>query len=360
MANPVGFGIMGCAEIARKVCRAIGLAPNATVVAVGSRSVDKARRFIANNGLPEGTRAHGSYEDLLDDPKVDAVYVPLPTSLHVRWAVAAAGKGKHVLLEKPTALCVAELDQILEACESNGVQFMDGTMWMHHPRTTKMRELLSDPNRFGKVKLMNSTFSLYADPNFLQNDIRVKPDLDSLGSLGDAGWYCIRATLWANDYELPKTAIAFPHSVKNEAGVVISSGASLHWEDGRIATFHCSFLAHLTMELSVIGSKGALHLSDFIVPFEENAAGFTFASDSWFTDLVTGWQPLPSKHVVSTDLPQEALMVTEFSKLVGAIKDSGSKPERKWPIISRKTQAVLDAVKTSIDNGSQPAEIVLS
>ncbi|KAI0495344.1 hypothetical protein KFK09_025494 [Dendrobium nobile] len=357
MVAPIRFGIMGCADIARKICRAIGLAHNATVVAVGSRSADKARRFIADNGLPENTHVHGSYEELLEDPAVDAVYVPLPTSLHVHWAVAAAGKGKHVLLEKPPALNAAELDRILEACEVNGVQIMDGTMWMHHPRTAKMRELLSDPDLFGQVKRTNSIFSFNGDSDFLKNDIRVKPDLDGLGALGDAGWYCIRSILWANDYDLPRTAIAFPNPVKNEAGVVLSCDASLHWEDGRVATFHCSFLAHLTMDLTVIGSKGTLQLNDFIVPIEQKSAHFTFASGSCFDDLVDSWTTFPKKHVVSTDLPQEALMVSEFSSLVAAIKESGAKPDHKWPTISRKTQVVLDAVKTSLDSGSKPVQI---
>jgi predicted dehydrogenase len=156
--RPVRFGIMGCASIARKLARAMLLAaPAAAVAAVGSRSEGKARLFAADNGLPPATRLHGSYEALLDDPDVDAVYLPLPTSLHVRWAVAAAERGKHVLLEKPTALCAADLDAILAACEGNGVQFMDSTMWMHHPRTAKMRELLDDRSTIGDVRLVSSS-----------------------------------------------------------------------------------------------------------------------------------------------------------------------------------------------------------
>ena len=148
----IQFGIFGCAEVARKVSRAITLAPNATLYAVGSRSLEKATRFATANGFPPSAKIYGSYEAVLDDPNVDAVYMPLPTSLHLKWAVLAAEKEKHVLLEKPAALNVAELDQILEACESNGVQFMDGTMWLHHPRTAKMKEFLSDPQRFGQLK----------------------------------------------------------------------------------------------------------------------------------------------------------------------------------------------------------------
>ena len=108
--NPVRFGIIGCAKIARKVARAIDLAPNSILYAIASRSIEKAKNFVATNGLPENVKIYGSYDQVLDDPCVDAVYMPLPTSLHVHWAVLAACKKKHLLLEKPTALDVAEPD----------------------------------------------------------------------------------------------------------------------------------------------------------------------------------------------------------------------------------------------------------
>lgn len=149
---PVRFGILGCANIARKVSRAMILSPNSTIVAIGSRSLEKAANFAKNNGFPVSAKAYGSYDAVLEDPDVDAVYIPLPTSLHLQWAVAAAKKKKHILLEKPVALNFKELDLILEACESNGVQFMDATMWMHHPRTPKMKEFLSDSHSFGQLK----------------------------------------------------------------------------------------------------------------------------------------------------------------------------------------------------------------
>lgn len=153
--RPIRFGVIGCADIARKVSRAISLSPNASLYAVGSRSLEKAKTFAAANGFPNGAKLYGSYEEVLDDPEVDAVYVPLPTSLHVRWAVVAASKGKHVLLEKPVALNAVEFDEIVKACESNGVQLMDGTMWMHHPRTASMKDFLSDAHRFGQLKTVS-------------------------------------------------------------------------------------------------------------------------------------------------------------------------------------------------------------
>lgn len=167
-APPIKFGIIGCAEIARKVSGAITLSPNSTIYAVGSRSHEKAAKFAAENGFPESTKVYGSYEAVLDDPEVDAVYVPLPTSLHIKWAVLAAEKKKHLLLEKPVALNVGEFDQIIAACESSGVQFMDATMWMHHPRTAKMKEFLHDSSQFGDLKTVcQLSLSLQFKSSFL-------------------------------------------------------------------------------------------------------------------------------------------------------------------------------------------------
>ncbi|KAI4346572.1 hypothetical protein L6164_007457 [Bauhinia variegata] len=350
----IRFGIIGCADIARKVSRAITLAPNATLYAVGSRSLDKAQKFAEANGFPPHAKVYGSYEAVLDDPDVDAVYVPLPTSLHLHWAVLAAQKKKHLLLEKPVALNAAEFDKIIQACESNGVQFMDGTMWMHNPRTAKMAEFLSDTQLFGLPRSIHTCFTFNADADFLKNDIRVKPDLDALGALGDEGWYCIRAILFAANYELPKTVIALREPVLNESGVILACGGSLCWEDGKVATFHCSFLTNLTMDITAVGTKGTLHVHDFVIPFQEREASFSAASESSFDDLVTKWDKQPSTHTVKTDIPQEVHMVREFSRLVGAIKFNNGKPEKKWPTITRKTQLVLDAVKASIDRNFEP------
>ncbi|CAJ2666376.1 oxidoreductase family NAD-binding rossmann fold protein [Trifolium pratense] len=354
---PIRFGVIGCADIARKVSRAISLSPHATLYAVGSRTLSKAQTFAKSNNFPNDAKVYGSYEEVLDDPNVDAVYVPLPTSLHLQWAVIAAKKGKHVLLEKPVALSAVEFDEIVVACESSGVQLMDGTMWMHHPRTSFMKEFISDSNRFGELKSIHTVFTFCADPDFLENDIRVKPDLDALGALGDEGWYCVRAILWTANYELPKTVLASREPILNKAGVILSCGASLYWEDGKVATFYCSFLSNLAMDITAVGTKGTLHVHDFIIPYEETKASFYAASESSFDDLVTKWGSQPSKHIIENDLPQEVLMVSEFSRLVASIKFKNSKPEKKWPAISRKTQLVLDAVKASIDKGFEPIQI---
>ncbi|KAM0035902.1 putative gfo/Idh/MocA-like oxidoreductase, NAD(P)-binding domain superfamily [Helianthus debilis subsp. tardiflorus] len=356
-STPIRFGILGCAEIARKVSRAITLSPNSTIHAIGSRSLEKATKYAADNNFPQHAKIYGTYDAVLDDPDVDAVYVPLPTSLHIKWAVLAAKKKKHILLEKPVALNVGEFDEILKACEVNGVQLMDSTMWMHHPRTAKMKNFLSDLDKFGELRSIHATFTFAADQDFLENDIRVKPDLDALGALGDAGWYCARAILWANDFNLPKSVTALPGTIFNKAGVIISCGAALHLDDGKVATLHCSFLANLTMTIVASGTKGSLHLNDFVIPFEEKQGTFTTATESGFTELVTGWAPLPSQHTVMTDLAQEVRMVTEFARLVKSVKNDGAAVEKLWPTLSRKTQLVLDAVKISVEKGGETVSL---
>ncbi|XAR62219.1 D-xylose 1-dehydrogenase (NADP(+)) [Bertholletia excelsa] len=349
--HPVRFGVLGCATIARKICRAIALSPNSVLHAIGSRSLDKAARFaLEGGGFSAAAKVYGSYEAVLDDPDVDAVYVPLPTTLHRQWVVAAAEKGKHVLLEKPAALDSAELVEMLEACESNGVQFMDASMWEHHSRTAQMRALLSDARCFGELKLIHCSFTYEADQFFLCNNIRVKPDLDGLGALGDLGWHCIRAMLWATGYNLPETIAAWQSPELNTDGVILSCGATLYWKDGMTASFYCSFLTNLTMHLSVLGTKGNLHLHDFAVPFQENISSYYVGSQIS--------EPPVSERTVMNELPQEALMVKEFAGLVLGIKGQGLKPEKKWPDICRKTQKVVDAVKASIEKGFEPVEIV--
>jgi len=188
-----------------------------------------------------------------------------------------------------------------------------------------------------------SCFSFAASDDFLKHDIRVKPGLDGLGALGDAGWYTIQAILLVNNFKLPKTVTALSGSVLNDAGIVLSCGALFDWEDGVNATIYCSFLANLTMEITAIGTKGSLRVHDFVIPYMETEAVFT-----------TSGGGCVSEHKVMTVLPQETCMVMEFARLVGEIKNRGAKPDGFWMRFSRNTQLLVDAVKESIDNNLEP------
>ncbi|KAI7744663.1 hypothetical protein M8C21_010976 [Ambrosia artemisiifolia] len=197
------------------------------------------------------------------------------------------------------------------------------------------------------------------DDDFLKNDIRVNPNLDSLGALGDLGWYCIRAILWAHNYELPNTVTAIRDPGYNESGVILSCGASLNWKtDGKVATFYCSFLSNLCMDIIVLGTKGNIRVHDFVIPFNEKVGSFYAVDNSKWAERALGCAPEPTEFKIATDLPQEALMVQEFVRLVAGIRNGEAKPENKWPVVSRKTQLVIDAVVASIKNGFVPTEVV--
>jgi predicted dehydrogenase len=121
---------------------------------------------------------------------VDAVYIPLPSSVHVHWARRAAEQGKHILLEKPIAVSAADTAAILDVCAEHNVQLMDGTMWVHGERTADMAAILRS-GVLGALRDVTSTFTLNAPAGFDQN-VRSKKDGDPLGALGDMGWYCVR------------------------------------------------------------------------------------------------------------------------------------------------------------------------
>lgn len=198
-----------------------------------------------------------------------------------------------------------------------------------------------------------------ATPEFLESNIRVQPDLDTLGALGHLAWYCIGATLWAKDYRLPTAVVALPDVTRNSAGVILSCTASLHWDQlgGAVAVIHCSFLSHTSMDLAISAFGGSLHVMDFIIPYQEHSASFDFTLGAKLVDLHIGWNEKPEVVHVASQLPQEALMVQELARLVEGIRKHESHPDSKWPEISRKTHLVVDAVKKSINLGCKPVNL---
>ena len=187
-------GILGCARIAKKNCRA-AKAASCTVAAIASRSKEKADGFI-NEVIVEDqdsitTYSGGAaYNNLLGSTNLDSVYIPLPTKLHEQY-VATALSSKHVLLEKPVAVSAASYREMLEVASKSGKFLMDGTMFVHHPRTKHFVTSVPNPNRVH----FNFTFDASGGGNFFKNDIRLKKDGDFMGCVGDLGWYCVRMGL---------------------------------------------------------------------------------------------------------------------------------------------------------------------
>src|SRR5207244_962995 len=139
MTKKVRWGILGAAKINNLVLPSMARAANAELRAIASRSLDKAQAAAKAGNIPV---AHGSYEALLDDPNIDAIYNPLPNHLHAEWTRKAAERGKHVLCEKPLAPTAAQAQELVDFCRARKVCLMDGFMWPHHPRTAKVRQLI--------------------------------------------------------------------------------------------------------------------------------------------------------------------------------------------------------------------------
>src|SRR5271170_3004555 len=182
--NVLRWGIIGCARIAElAVAPGIFQSPNGVVHAVASRSLEKARDFGSRFGAEI---AYGSYDELLKDPNVEAVYIPLPNTLHKEWTVRAAESGKHVMCEKPLASNASEAQEMVDACRRNNVLLMEAFQFRLHPQIQAVRRLLEE-GRMGKVIAVTTTHC--SDPP-AEGNIRVNNELGG-GPLADKGCYCV-------------------------------------------------------------------------------------------------------------------------------------------------------------------------
>jgi len=211
-SEKIRWGFLSTAGIAKKNWRAISRSEEGVVRAVASRDVNSAQRFIdeCQGNCPFGTapEAFGSYQAMLDSKDIDAVYIPLPTGIRKEWILAAAKSGKHILAEKPAALSAADVEEILDVCKANGVQYMDGVMFMHSQRLPQLRETLKSPSGIGAIKRIATQFSFNGDQEFRTKNIRSNSQYEPHGSLGDLGWYTIRMILWVNEWRMPTSRVA--------------------------------------------------------------------------------------------------------------------------------------------------------
>jgi D-xylose 1-dehydrogenase (NADP+, D-xylono-1,5-lactone-forming) len=177
------WGLISTAKINQSVIQPIRDAARSDLVGIASRNADRARAYANEHGIPS---SYGSYEALLADPAIDAVYISLPNSLHAEWAIKAAQAGKHVLCEKPIVPTLAEFDQVAAAAEENDVTLFEAFMYLHHPQILRAQAMICE-GKLGRVQHIDSWFSFYLPPENSQN-IRLNPDLSG-GALWDVGVY---------------------------------------------------------------------------------------------------------------------------------------------------------------------------
>lgn len=185
--NKLRFGILSTANIGRQNWKAVFNSGNCLVTAVASRDAGRSREFVrkCQREFPFAAEpaALGNYEELLALPDVDAVYIPLPTGLRKEWVLRAAAAGKHVVCEKPCGVNFADVQEMVQACRKNRVQFMDGVMFMHGPRLPRIREILDEGKSVGPVRRIASAFSFLGTGDFSRGNIRVDGRLEPQAAL---------------------------------------------------------------------------------------------------------------------------------------------------------------------------------
>jgi predicted dehydrogenase len=360
------WGILSAAGIARKNWHSIALSGNGETAAVASRSRDKAQQFIndCQMSVPvsQNVDALGNYDELLARDDIDAIYIPLPTGLRTEWVIKAANAGKHVMVEKPCGATTDELKAIIEACNTNNVQFMDGVMFMHSTRLPAMRQVLNDAERMGQLRRITSEFTFRADDQFFKSNIRGSMGLEPAGCLGDLGWYTIRFTLWAMNYEMPVEVrgriLAGVDRTDGMDKVPTEFEGNMLFANGTSAAFFNSFHCENSQTAVINGENGYLQVEDFVLPFFGNE--LTFAANNHAFDVDTcrfnmqrrtqriGVQEYSNNAANA----QEVNMFRKFASLVHS-----GEIDQHWPEIALKTQQVMDASLESARNDGNPVKL---
>jgi predicted dehydrogenase len=247
------WGILSSANINRKVVPGMRRADRSEVVAIASRDRERASRAAAELDIP---RAHGSYEELLSDPAVDAIYNPLPNHLHAEWTIAAARAGKHVLCEKPLAMSAAEAERMIEACASAGVVLMEAFMYRLHPSWEGVRELVRS-GRIGELRSVQSWFSYFNDdPKNIRNIAEAGG-----GALYDIGCYTVNLSRML--FEDEPSRIHASMTIDEAMGVDVLTAAILEFDRG-VASFTVSTRAEPDQRVHVVGTSGRISVG---IPF---------------------------------------------------------------------------------------------
>jgi D-xylose 1-dehydrogenase (NADP+, D-xylono-1,5-lactone-forming) len=242
------WGILSTANITKKL---LGSGHDQQFVAVGSRDLGRAQAFASEHGI---ARAHGSYEELLADPEVDAIYNPLPNSLHVEWSIKALEAGKHVLCEKPMSRHPDEVDRAFDVAEREGRVLEEAFMWRHHPQVARTRELIAAGD-IGDLRVIRAAFAFVAaDPN----DIRLQADLDG-GGLMDVGCYCVSGCRTLASAEPVR---GYAEYIPGGNGVDVALAATLRFPGDVVAHFDCGVSYLGGDQLEAVGSEGSVFLDD--------------------------------------------------------------------------------------------------
>lgn len=321
--NTLRWGIVGTGGIANAMAGMIKYADASEIGAVSSRRMETAKVFAERHEVPN---SFDSWQEMINSDRVDAVYVATPTSVREEICIAAANGGKHVLGEKPFA-SLPSVNRIVTACRDNNVAFMDGTHFVHHPRTLDIKQKRED--RMGFVWSVASAFQFNLRD---RSNIRFNPELEPMGAIGDAGWYNMRAAV---EYLQPGAELdsVSTHMRRDEqTNAPLSGSGVLNFTDGSSSTWNCGFdSGAVVMDLRITGQKGVINIDDFLSQNQDGSADFTYRAGGW------GNGGLDEINIPS-DKPGAVLM---FEDMAAAAADAALREQ--WMTATSRTQALLDA-----------------
>jgi predicted dehydrogenase len=246
----VKWGLLSTADINRKLLAGAAESDEVEVIAVASRQLVKAEEYAATWGIE---RAYGSYDALLADPDVEAVYIPLPNTMHSEWSIRAVEAGKHVLCEKPFSRHVGDVERAFDVAEACGRHLSEAFMYRHHPQTAKLVELVRS-GAIGELRVIRSAFSysLYDAGN-----IRLRTDVEG-GALMDVGCYCVSGSRLLGGE--PESVTGAAHLGSSGTDWVFTG--MLRFPGDVVALFDCGTSLPNRDELEAVGTEGSLFLDD--------------------------------------------------------------------------------------------------
>jgi len=240
------LGLLSTANINRAILAGAAKTDRVDVVAVASRDAQRAETYAAEHGI---ATAHGSYEALLADPDVEAVYISLPNGMHHEWTMQALAAGKHVLCEKPYTRHPGEAEEAFDAADAAGLVLAEAFMYRHHPQTAAVARLVAD-GAVGRLCAVKATFTF---PLHDLSDVRALPELDG-GALMDVGCYCVSGIrLLAGEPEHVRG-----EQVTGTTGIDMAFHGTLRCADDVVGQFEASFRSPQRQSLEAVGETGVL------------------------------------------------------------------------------------------------------
>jgi len=281
----IRVGVLGAARIVNKTWEAIHRA-GYQVTVVGCRDTKRGQEFLDAIEKKLGPFTVlprvASYDEAVHAPEVDVVYIPIPVTSRDHWVKECVKAGKHVIGEKPPAKDAEQLGQWLKALGEKNLLYMDGTMFSHGSRLTTLKQRIAT---MAPIKHIDAHITFQGDEDFMKNDIRIQPELEPYGALGDVGWYCIRWILHLVDFAVPeKVSSRVVKAMPNGAITAIEGDFSFR-VNGEIVTahFYCSFTDPRLQRVRVFTAKGVLSVPN-VVNFDPTERPHFFVSQS-------AWKP---------------------------------------------------------------------